>query len=251
MKGPCDGNQKRTGWGEHSRIPATVGIPSTARHTVRMAGSWLRRTAVCNFVGWLVFAFGTPIACHAAAPANPEDDRLRSALRQMTEQLRSVQSDLAALQATHVTTEQEKKDLQAKFESLAKKSSGEKQADDRTIATLQRQVEARAAENAKLKQELAGTNASWTKTSSELKAMTAERERLAAENAQQHKRIISLQAKNVALFLVGNEILRRYEDFGLGSALKAKEPFVGSTRARLETLVQDLQDQLLDARDLP
>ena len=75
--------------------------------------------------------------------------------------------------------------------------------------------------------------------------------KLTGEVADQRKRILSLQAKNVGLFLVANEILSRYGDFSFGSALKNKEPFVGSTRARLETLVQDYRDKILDQRDVP
>jgi hypothetical protein len=48
------------------------------------------------------------------------------------------------------------------------------------------------------------------------------------------------------LYKLGNEILTRYEKFGLGEALQAKEPFVGVSRVKLQALVQDYKDKLLD-----
>jgi hypothetical protein len=48
------------------------------------------------------------------------------------------------------------------------------------------------------------------------------------------------------MYELGMEILDRYEKFGLGEALTAKEPFTGITRTKFETLVQDYEDKLVD-----
>ena len=50
------------------------------------------------------------------------------------------------------------------------------------------------------------------------------------------------------MFRTANEILTRYERFGLGEALAAKEPFVGVTRVKLENLIQEYEDKLVDER---
>jgi hypothetical protein len=65
------------------------------------------------------------------------------------------------------------------------------------------------------------------------------------------RRVAYLETKNVQLFTLGNEILSRYENFSLGNAISAKEPFVGVTRVKLENLVQDYSDKLLDERATP
>ncbi len=75
--------------------------------------------------------------------------------------------------------------------------------------------------------------------------------KLAGQVADLQSRLADRETKNLALFLIGNEILNRYEEFSLGEALRAKEPFVGKTRTRLENLVQDYQDQLLNSRVQP
>jgi len=74
----------------------------------------------------------------------------------------------------------------------------------------------------------------------------AERTKLAGENILLQRRVSDLETRNMALFKLGNEILERYEKFGLGTALTAREPFTGLTRTKLENLVQDYQDKLSD-----
>jgi hypothetical protein len=56
------------------------------------------------------------------------------------------------------------------------------------------------------------------------------------------------RTRNAAMFQTANEILTRYERFGLGEALAAKEPFVGVTRVKLENQVQDYEDKLAAER---
>ena len=54
------------------------------------------------------------------------------------------------------------------------------------------------------------------------------------------------ELKNLELYKTGREILTRYEKFGLGDAIGAKEPFVGLSRVKLENLVQDYKSKLLN-----
>ena len=50
------------------------------------------------------------------------------------------------------------------------------------------------------------------------------------------------------MYKIGSEVLQRFENFGLGTALTAREPFVGTTRVKLQNLFQDYADKLADAR---
>ena len=76
-----------------------------------------------------------------------------------------------------------------------------------------------------------------------------ERAKLADEARIELERLVAdRQAKNLALYKIASEILQRYEQFGLGDALRAREPFVGITRVKLQNLVQDYQDKLLNER---
>lgn len=74
----------------------------------------------------------------------------------------------------------------------------------------------------------------------------AERAKLAGDIILLQRHVADLETRNMALFKLGNEILSRYESFGLGTALTAREPFTGLTRTKLENLVQTYQDKLSD-----
>lgn len=65
------------------------------------------------------------------------------------------------------------------------------------------------------------------------------------------RRVTEQQAKNTTMYQIGVEILDRYEKFGLGDALTAREPFIGKTRVKFQNLVQEFQDKLTEQRIKP
>jgi seryl-tRNA synthetase len=79
----------------------------------------------------------------------------------------------------------------------------------------------------------------------------SERARLAAQVPVLRQLVADREAKNIALYKLGDDILTRYEKFGLGDALGAKEPFIGVSRVKLENLVQDYKDKLRDQIMIP
>lgn len=187
----------------------------------------------------------------AAEPANPELDRMRAALRDTTQQLRSSQADLAGLQGTQAALAEEKKTLADKFDALKKQIVADRTVSDKTVATLNAEVAEQKAAVARLTEALDKSKAVGAKAAEAARAAEAEVARLKSEAIVQDRRVADLQSKNLALYLTGNEILTRYEEFSFGNALKAKEPFVGLSRTKLENLVQDYQDKLLDQRAKP
>jgi hypothetical protein len=47
---------------------------------------------------------------------------------------------------------------------------------------------------------------------------------------------------------IGMGILDRYEKFGLGDAILAREPFTAVQRVKFQNLIQDFSEELSDAR---
>ena len=72
----------------------------------------------------------------------------------------------------------------------------------------------------------------------------AERAHLAVQVIMLKRLVVDRETKNMELFKTGSEILDRYENYSLGDALSAKEPFIGVTRAKLQEFVQDYKDKL-------
>jgi chromosome segregation ATPase len=182
------------------------------------------------------------------ADSAPADDHLRTELRDATLQLRSAQSDLTAAQALQAATVSEKEALAATVEALRKQLSASQGAADKTASDLQAQLSALKVENGKLSNALEKTRSDVEKLNKDLQDAAGRGAKLKSETIVLTRKVSDLESRNLALFLTGNEILTRYQDFSLGTALSAKEPFVGLTRTRLENLIQDYQDKLSDQR---
>jgi hypothetical protein len=97
--------------------------------------------------------------------------------------------------------------------------------------------------------------ASWKKGHQEItdaaKKIEAQRAELAARVILQDRTIADQRRKNDELFKIGSEVLSKYEGFGLGTAIAAREPFTRNMRVKLETLIQDYGDKLVDSKINP
>jgi chromosome segregation ATPase len=177
--------------------------------------------------------------------------RLRDMLKSTMLQLQTAQNDLAAAQATAAEDDQKIKDLTAQNDALRQQAISDKQASDKTIADLTKKSDDQAREIAAYKDAVAKWKAGYALAATAAKTREAERVKLNSANIVLQRRVDDLETKNSNLFQLGNEILTKYEKFGLGEAIAAKEPFVGLTRTKLETQVQGYQDKLLDQKSMP
>jgi hypothetical protein len=184
-------------------------------------------------------------------PPNPAEAKLREALRATMIQARDASAQVATLQAAQAELEQKNKDLTARIEKLIKENTTERDAAKKVKEELDATVAKRDAEIVQLKAALEEWKTAQKKAAAFANAADAERQRLAALSIALQRRVNEQQTKNAAMFKIGNEILTRYEKFSFGSALAAREPFVGITRVKLQGLFQDYSDQLVDSRIKP
>jgi hypothetical protein len=193
------------------------------------------------------------LTCGAPRAAADDDaaTRLRETLRSTALQLRDAQNQIANLQGAQADSDAKNKALTDQLALIKKHSTDDKAVADAAIAAFTIKATDQAAEIAKLKDLLGKWQAAYRQVHDDAGVAEAERTKLADEKLVLERRVAYLEAKNVALFNLGNEILGRYEDFSLGNALSAKEPFIGVTRVKLENLVQDYQDKLLDQKAAP
>lgn len=171
-----------------------------------------------------------------ASDNNPET-KLREALRNTMLQLRTAQNERAALQASQAESEAKVKTLTAQVESLTKQAA----AAEKTAADEQAQL-------VKFKEAVQNWETAYKQVVELANAKESARAKLESDSISLQRQVADQQRRNAAMFRTASEILTRYERFGLGDALAAKEPFVGITRVKLENLVQDYQDKLLDER---
>lgn len=190
-----------------------------------------------------------------AAEAPDPSQKLREQLRGVMLQLRTAQTDAANAQAAQTAAEQKNKELAAKSAdlekrnaSLVKQSSADKAASDESIAGLNGKLAEREKRIVQFTAALEQWKTGYQKAAGVARAKEDERAKLAAEIVVDQRGIADRERKNIALFNTASEILDRYEGYALGKALAAREPFIGTTRVKVENLVQGYKDKILDNR---
>jgi len=194
---------------------------------------------------------GTTHAAEEADPAVAVLKRMRDQLRNVMIQQQKTEAERATLQAANLELEEKVKKQEAEFKKLAKDSNAQKDADAKAIAELKAKVMEEEREKAQLQEALASWKAGHEKLKQAAMKVDAQRAELSARVILQDRKLADYQRKNDELFKVGSEILSKYEGFGLGTAIAAREPFTGNMRVKLETLVQDYGDKLVDGRIKP
>jgi hypothetical protein len=184
----------------------------------------------------------------AAEQTETVETRLRERLRDTMLQLRDAQAAAetarAALEAAQAQSADEKKALTEKLEAITKEANASNLA-AKAVDGLKSQVARQDQEITQLKESVD----SCKQAAEVAHNKETEHAKLVDEAVVELERLVAdRQAKNLTLYKIGTEILQRYEHFSLGDAIAAREPFVGITRVKLQNLVQDYQDKLLNER---
>jgi hypothetical protein len=203
----------------------------------------MRRSIVILLLLGALGLAGVPAIRAADQPATVET-QLRERLRDTLLQLRAAETDRATLQAAQTQSAEEKKALTEKVEAITKEANANRLA-AQPVEGLKTQVASLEKEIAQLKETIENVK----QTAEAAHTQDTERAKRAEDAVIDLQRLlVDRQAKNLALYKVACEILQRYQQFSLGEALKAREPFVGVTRVKLQNLVQDYQDKIQDQR---
>jgi chromosome segregation ATPase len=189
----------------------------------------------------------------AAEQPNPVETKLKEALKNTMLQLRDAQSRVATLEAAQVESDAQKTELKTQIDALQKnlatlttQRASDKEEFEKTKTALNGKIADREASIQKLKDSLEKWKEGYDKVLAVAKSKELQRSKLEVDNTLLKRNLEEQEAKNLELYKTGSEILTRYEKFSLGDALAAKEPFIGKTRVKMETLVQDYQDKLTD-----
>ncbi|MBU6171803.1 MAG: phage major capsid protein [Verrucomicrobia bacterium] len=191
---------------------------------------------------------------HAAEDADPSV-KLREQLRSTMLQLRTSQVEAANAQALQAAAEAKSKELEAKIADLekrnaamAKQANAEKIAAEESIATLNNKLADRDKRIIQLNEALAKWKDGYNKAAAVARTKEEERAQLASEAIVLKRTVADRETKNIALFNTSNEILERFENYALGKAITAREPFIGTTRVKVENLVEGYKDRIIDNR---
>ena len=177
------------------------------------------------------------------ATTNADDAKLKQMFQTLTGRLRAAETERNTLLSDKAQLEQEKKTLTAKVDALNKQIAADKVQLD-TLEATKKELD-------DTKDSLAKWKAAYEQIQTAAQKSEAERSKLASETIVLRRKVDDRERKNLELYKTANEVLTRYEKFGLGEALSAKEPFTGITRVKLENQVQDYQDRIADEKVKP
>jgi uncharacterized coiled-coil protein SlyX len=182
----------------------------------------------------------------AADQANTVEERLRGQLRSTMLQLRDAQNQAATLQSAQAEDEKQTKALSDRVDELTKQAASDKDAATKTIADLNAKVTDQTTLINQMKDALDKWKEAYNKAVEVATTKEAQRAKFESQAILLQRRVENDENKNLALYQLGKEVLNRYEKFGLGTAITSREPFVGITKVKLENLVQDYSDKLMD-----
>lgn len=189
----------------------------------------------------LLTAIVLAAAVHSATAAEQDaETQLREALRGTMLQLRDAQAKTAEMEAAAVQSQLEAEKLKGEISGLQGQLVEERNAAANLRAGIEQAKERAALQEAKL--------AKWEQDYRKLVEETRKAQHaLGKANgriATLERVVAEQQVKNVELKGVADEILDRYTRHGLGATVLAKEPFISVNRAKIQTIMQDLETRI-------
>ena len=182
----------------------------------------------------------------AADKVDPAMQKMRDMVRNSMIQLRDANAKLATAQAAQAEAEDKVKELQGTLEELTKKTAAERKTANETIDDLRTKLANSEMINNHLTESLTKWKQGYAKLADYAKATEGKRAEFASKCVLLERRIADQQVRNAEMYRLANEVLDRYAQFGLGTAISAREPFVGITKVKFQNLVQDYQNKLTD-----
>jgi chromosome segregation ATPase len=190
-----------------------------------------------------------------AQEATPEEAKLREQLKATALLLRAAETEkanalatFAAEQTKTAALQKEIDGLNAKITTETKRASEDKLASEAAIAKLNDTLISRENRLKEYSGALEKMKYAYNQVASTAMKKEAERAALFTENLSLKNTIADRERKNLKLYKTSLEILERYENYALGKALSAREPFIQKTRVTVENQVQDYKDVILDNR---
>lgn len=180
----------------------------------------------------------------ATARADQEGDRLREALRAATAQARAAEDQRAALQAKLTSAEQERDRLRKQNEAYRAQVKEAEQAYRQAVKDFNERLAERDDSLEKWK-------TAYGEAASVARAKDAERAKFEAEAAALKASTKALEAKNVRLGKIANEVVTKYEAMDPFEKVLDHDPVFGLKRVEHQNATQDFRDKILEQKAKP
>lgn len=178
------------------------------------------------------------------AYADQEGDRLREALRTATAQARAAEDQRAALQAKLTSAEQERDRLRKQNETYRAQVKEAEQAYRQAVKDFNERLAERDDSLEKWK-------TAYAEAASVARAKDAERAKFEAEATSLKASTKALEAKNVRLGKIADEVVTKYEAMDPFEKVLDHDPVFGLKRVEHQNAAQDFRDKILEQKAKP
>jgi chromosome segregation ATPase len=198
--------------------------------------------------------------------AQQDDRRAREAARriqlmqqQLAQEKAQLEQDKAKLEKDNADKDKQIKQLQARLkrtEAGTKQSEADVRGKTAEVARLKSELEALSLKFVEQREKADKLTDSYKASLETIRNRDAEKETLNAQ-AREQREIIGRQAhlvqaceeKNLALYELGNDLMRRYRNKSVMDALKQAEPFTQLEKVKMENLLQEYAEKM-DAKKI-
>ncbi len=195
--------------------------------------------------------FALALAPARAQEVNEVEAKLREALRNTMLQLREAQAKTAEMEASVVQSQQETAKVKKEVATLQTQLTDERNAAANQASELRTALEQARDQGLGLQAQVA----KWEKDYAALIARARQSEHDLAKAKGRistlERTVAEQQVKNVEMKTIADEILDRYTKHSLGQTVLAREPFISVNRAKLQTIMQDLETRIRAAAIVP
>jgi TolA-binding protein len=200
-------------------------------------------------------ALGLALAAVLGAPVTAQaqsmEERLRTELRSVTQQLQQLQSERAQLNAAKSTAEAQRDAAQKEIEQLrgqGKQLQQKLEAAQTEAGKLDQVREAAREQVAASQAHAAQVRGAYDELLGMARASEARRNSLETALKASEGLLTMCESKNADMYAAGKELLAAYESFGTGDMLKIRQPFAGKARVLFDEQAQAYGDKLYDAQ---
>ena len=187
--------------------------------------------------------------------APTEEAKLREQLKSIALQLRAAETEkanavatFAAEQTKTAALQKEIDGLNAKLTEETKRASEAKLSSEQAITKLNDTLIGRENRLKEYSAALEKMKYAYNQVATTALEKEEARAALSNENLSLKNTIADRERKNLNLYKTSLEILERYENYALGKALSAREPFIQKTRVTVENQVQGYRNTVIDNR---
>ena len=187
---------------------------------------------------------GLGVLIATGASAEGMEERLRTQLRNTTQQLQALQSQQAQASAAQLAAQNEVKAAQAQIKQLTAELAKTRSLADQLVGQQQNLHSQAQAQVAASNEQTGKFKKAYDELLVMARAKEAERSKLQAQLTERDTQVQQCSAKNQQMYGVAKQILTAYENIDVAEVMKIRQPFAGSARVKFDELAQGFGDEL-------